>query len=165
MKNKNDRRRALWDSRQEEGLCVYCGLDAPKVGCKGCHVCQKKKSDAARRYIEKNPETNRNYRQLVRSEVINKYGGKCRCCGEAVYEFLAIDHINNDGHKERKEFFGSQKGSSYRFYLKLRKEKLRDDLQVLCHNCNMAKAMYGRCPHEYQAENQVAPGLLQSSGS
>lgn len=55
--------------------------------------------------------------------------------------FLGIDHIHGGGNAERALNFG------YAFYLKLYKAERRDDLQVLCHNCNFAKGMYGLCPH------------------
>jgi hypothetical protein len=30
-------------------------------------------------------------------EMLSAYGGKCVCCGESEYKFLAIDHINGGG--------------------------------------------------------------------
>jgi len=76
-----------------------------------------------------------------REIVLNYYGGKCICCGETQIEFLAIDHINNDGHKKRKEM-------TTNIYDWIKKNKFPKDLQILCHNCNMAKAFYGSCPHD-----------------
>jgi polyribonucleotide nucleotidyltransferase len=49
-----------------------------------------------------------------RIKVLEHYGGSCTCCGETRYEFLAIDHINNDGGKHREEM-GSKSGG--RIYL------------------------------------------------
>jgi hypothetical protein len=34
--------------------------------------------------------------------VFNHYGGECICCGLADTAFLTIDHINNDGHLDKK---------------------------------------------------------------
>jgi hypothetical protein len=78
-----------------------------------------------------------------RKEVLGHYGGKCTCCGETTYEFLAIDHINNDGAKHRREVGGSRG-----LFLWLRRHNYPDGFQILCHNCNCAKAYYGECPHK-----------------
>jgi hypothetical protein len=73
--------------------------------------------------------------------ILKQYGGKCVCCGENRFEFLSIDHINNDGYKHRREFKGN-------IYLWLVKNNFpKDIVQILCFNCNMSKAFYGYCPH------------------
>lgn len=80
----------------------------------------------------------RNYTR--RLNVISRYGGRCVCCGESRYEFLAIDHINGGGAEDRKRSNGN--------IAKLAEsEGYPDTLQILCHNCNMAKGFYGACPH------------------
>lgn len=82
------------------------------------------------------------YYRKIRKEVIEHYGGKCACCGETFIGFLAIDHINNDGYKHKKQFGGSMAITYW-----LRQNKYPKGFQVLCHNCNMAKAFYGGCPN------------------
>ena len=79
-------------------------------------------------------------RFLLRIEVIDAYGGRCVCCGENDYKFLCVDHINNDGKEDRK-----QNGTNI---AKLAKDLgyPKDKYQILCYNCNMAKAMSG-CSH------------------
>lgn len=67
----------------------------------------------------------------------------CRCCGETRIEFLAIDHINGGGGKERKRL--GRGGSQFCAYLRM--SKYPTGYQTLCHNCNMAKGYYGHCPH------------------
>lgn len=81
----------------------------------------------------------------LKEQVIIGYGGSCVCCGEMTYEFLTIDHKNNDGNKERKIRGHSVRG--YGFYLWLIKQGFPDSYQLLCFNCNAAKAFFGRCPH------------------
>lgn len=76
---------------------------------------------------------------------LEAYGGVCACCGEDEYKFLAIDHINNDGAKHRREL--KMTGGAGGFYYWLKKNKYPEGFQVLCHNCNMAKSMYNQCPH------------------
>jgi hypothetical protein len=68
---------------------------------------------------------------------------RCVCCGERHIEFLGLDHINDDGAAHRREI-----GGGVHFYTWLRKSGYTyEHLVVACHNCNMARAMYGRCPH------------------
>jgi len=97
-----------------------------------------------RKLWKDNPELarlkQRQYRQVTRERTILAYGGKCVCCGETELKFLGFDHINGGGRKER-----MGKGSA--FYVSLRKAK-RKDIQILCHNCNLATSWGRRCPHE-----------------
>lgn len=79
-----------------------------------------------------------------RKACLEFYGGtppKCACCGETIYEFLAIDHINGGGNKHRREI-------GVNIYGWLVKNSFPGGFQVLCHNCNLAKGFYGICPHE-----------------
>ena len=81
--------------------------------------------------------------------VLNQYGGnppKCACCGEKEYKFLSIDHINGGGNKHRKEM-GLKDGKGGSIYCWLIQNNFPKGFQVLCHNCNMAKGFYGKCPH------------------
>lgn len=91
-----------------------------------------------------------NYQAKYKKIVFDHYGNKCVCkhgksiCGENTPEFLSIDHINGNGkkHRNRNKVSGS---NFYRFItLKL---KFPKNLQILCHNCNLAKGFYGGCPH------------------
>jgi hypothetical protein len=81
----------------------------------------------------------RKTRALRRVEVLSHYGLKCNCCGETTIEFLCIDHI--DGYTD-----GPRSGEA--LYNWLRKRNYPDGFQVLCHNCNNAKGIYGTCPHK-----------------
>lgn len=92
----------------------------------------------------------RKNRRDVRLAVINGYGGKCACCDESQYEFLAIDHVNNDGFIQRKTI------DSYSLLLLIRRNNFPKEYQVLCHNCNMAKAFHGACPHGIRKTSIVA---------
>lgn len=68
---------------------------------------------------------------------------ECTCCGETILEFLGLDHVNGDGASHRKEI-GRHSISTYRW---ARNNGYPPVLQVLCHNCNLAKGFYGSCPH------------------
>jgi hypothetical protein len=52
----------------------------------------------------------------------------CDICKEDIYEFLSIDHKNNDGYAHRK--------ISSNIYRDIINSGFPDDLRVLCHNCN-----------------------------
>lgn len=69
---------------------------------------------------------------------LSYYGGtppKCACCGEGYLEFLAIDHVNGNGNRLRKE---KKCGSGSRLYTWIIKNNFPQDLRVLYHNCNCA---------------------------
>ena len=104
---------------------------------------------ARKRYHNKSKEQkskevfkNKEYRRKVRLEALEHYGGKCSCCGERNKEFLCFDHINNDGAKHRKNMPDRSIAPW------LRRHNYPEGFRVLCHNCNMARGIYGYCPHE-----------------
>ena len=88
------------------------------------------------------PKTNSaKTRQRYRLDVLHHYGGdspKCAYCGEKIIEFLCIDHIDGGGTKKRKH--GEYKGNIYWW---LRKHDYPEGFQILCHNCNKTKEIYG----------------------
>lgn len=130
-----------------------------KQGKRRCYTCNSifdltkdffhatnKKSNAGFRYECRNccaikaKTSNIKRRKLV----LNYYGGNpasCACCSERNYEFLAIDHINGGGNKHLKEV-----GQNLAYWLI--SNNFPEGFQVLCHNCNMAKGLYGYCPHK-----------------
>ena len=89
-------------------------------------------------------EKKRLWIQKFRNRVLEAYGNKCVCCGENYKEFLAIDHIEGGGNKKKREI--GKNGACY--YKWIINNNFPKDLQILCHNCNMAKGLYGKCPHE-----------------
>jgi len=75
--------------------------------------------------------------------IYDHYGRKCACCGYDDQRFLTVDHVNNDGNVRRKQGYGQ-----YSEYVRI-SSTLPDDIQILCMNCNFAKARHGGvCPHE-----------------
>jgi hypothetical protein len=97
-----------------------------------------------RRSWHRTPEARRARYRADRQEMIDRYGGHCACCGEARPEFLTIDHVHNDGAAERATV---STASSIVAHLK-RNGWPQDRYQLLCFNCNCAKGIHGRCPHE-----------------
>ena len=117
--------------------------------CKECH-----NSRGEKRSKKEMNRQSRDSKRRLRYEVLTHYCNgipKCACCGESHVEFLALDHIHGGGNKHRKEIsaFGSE------FYSWLKNNGWPNDppLQILCHNCNLAKGFYGTCPHQKQAED------------
>jgi len=82
------------------------------------------------------------HRAKLRLEILEHYGNVCACCGEWHTEFLEVDHIKNDGNLHRKEI---GRGSMYNW---LRQHHYPKGFQMLCSNCNKAKANYHVCPHK-----------------
>lgn len=139
MYNSNVRRNERKREREEKGLCIYCGKVEPDIDKKGCRLCLDKRN--INNKTEESKKNRKQYNLILKNQVIEKYGGKCVCCGESEILFLTIDHINNDGYKD------SDKYKS--FYYILRRNSIREDLQVLCFNCNCGKLINdGVCPHK-----------------
>jgi hypothetical protein len=93
---------------------------------------------------EKHRATARDWAKRKKQEVVDHYGGKCACCGENRIEFLTIDHKHNNGNEERRQY----KSQAWKIAFK---RGFPDDYQVLCYNCNNARAHYGICPHQQGA--------------
>lgn len=124
--------------RVDNKLCLLCGKPLT-VKYLRCDECRSKnriwQTDAARR---------------LKAEIIEAYGGKCVCCGETTFEFLSIDHINGKGNEHRRQL----KSEGIGLYNWLKKHTFpKDNYQLLCYNCNMAKSLYGICPHQTKKVN------------
>lgn len=92
---------------------------------------------------------------IYKDEVLQEYSKgvpKCKCCGVKGKEFLAIDHINGrkqmDTEPELRKIGYSSKLIGYALWLWIRKNNFPKGFQVLCHNCNYAKGVLGKCPHK-----------------
>ena len=80
----------------------------------------------------------------------------CACCGEKIFDFLTLDHINNDGADHRREFGGRVSFSGDKFIKHLLDTKQLDRIQVLCMNCNWGKQRNnGICPHKLLSESST----------
>ena len=81
-------------------------------------------------------------RKTLKDAAFERYGGpRCACCGEDTFQFLTIDHIEGGGRQHRTR-------SGPDIYKTLKAEGYPDGFQVLCYNCNCAKGVYGKCPHQ-----------------
>ena len=82
----------------------------------------------------------------LRTEMIEAYGGQCKCCGESEATFLELDHIHSDGSAHRRKI-GRGSHNTYRWAKKHGWPK--DVFRLLCANCNQGRQRNGGvCPHE-----------------
>ena len=77
--------------------------------------------------------------KIHRLKVLERMGGKCVFCGQTDESILTIDHINNDGNKERKE----RNGKNICQRLFFLEEIPKDRYQILCCSCNHKKRIFG----------------------
>ena len=151
-----------------EKKCISCGtkngvygkdtrcLDGMKRKCKPCESKYHKehrrsnKQKYSRRsadYHRRTREERLHYAKMARlkfrTAVLAHFGAICNCpgCGVTEEKFLGIDHIHGNGGKHRKEI------GARTIYKWLVKNNFPEGFQVLCHNCNQAKGVYGECPH------------------
>ncbi len=134
-----------------DGLSAYCRPCLSAIQQAHHAKNPSTRREYARRYYAADPERGRalaaKNRQELRLAALRHYGGTppcCACCGERHVEFLAIDHLANNGGAHRKELGGG----SIQVLRWLRDNGYPDGFQVLCHNCNIAKSCYGYCPHQ-----------------
>lgn len=136
-----------------KGLCGRCYDGKRRMdGCfKEWYIKNKDKNrEKSKKFRTENRDRLTKRRREIyyqtRRKILDMYGGVCQCCGEKEIKFLCIDHIGGGGKKHREQI---NKENIYRWLYA--REKL-SGFQVLCHNCNLAKGFYGRCPHENNYE-------------
>lgn len=175
MPQSNERKKELREERKKNGLCTTCGKNPPddkgsmcakcrsyyvkyrkdRVDQGGCRRCKDGTPEPGKKSCEACLEKQRYYVEDLRDQAFLAYGGYvCNCCGEKNPEFLQLDHLHNNGSEHRKEV-GSKGGD--RLYLWLKNNGYPSIMQVLCANCNYAKAHYGYCPHNPHTEVNDAP--------
>ena len=79
----------------------------------------------------------------LRLQAFDLLGKECKCCGEKHPLLLTFDHIKEDGGVHRKHSCPSQVLRDI-----LADPQAKENYQVLCTSCNMAKHIYGECPHK-----------------
>lgn len=98
---------------------------------------------------EKIKEKKRTYWQLIKREVLDKYGGKCEICGENDKNVLTIDHKEHDGADHR----FTKNGNNIYFYL--RKKPKSNKYRVLCQNCNIKEYWKYYRKHKEEIKNNI----------
>lgn len=133
--------------------------------CKECRLLIQ------REWIKNNRTYNnkraRDYRKIweqkKRIECLTYYGdGKlsCICCGESVYQFLTLGHINDNGQEERKLY-----GNQMNIILRLIKLGFPEGYETVCWNCNLGKrSNKGICPHKIRSRVPVELKTIKFNG-
>jgi hypothetical protein len=85
--------------------------------------------------------------RVWRRRIVNALGACCACCGETIRHALTVDHVLNDGARERSQFPDLRE--LYKFILA--EGCPRDRYQVLCRNCHESKNERGECAHVAEA--------------
>ncbi len=83
-------------------------------------------------------------RDKLRKEILDGYGNKCAHCKSPDVRVLSIDHVNNDGIKDRQI-----STSPYVLYKKIVKANFPSNYQLLCRNCNWLKHLKHSHPSLY----------------
>lgn len=155
--------------RIAEGLCSRCGKEKERAGVQSCEKCyaagdrNRKKRWASnialalcmtcggpgavgyRLCVPCRQIRRKTFRKL-KLKVISQYGRTCGRCGETRLGCLEIDHVNNDGAKQRKELGVATKANwttAFYRYLSAINFETEYHLQVLCANCHALKHWTG----------------------
>lgn len=110
---------------------------------------------ASEEYRKSRTETRKKYALDLKTKVFDYYSKgvwRCDCCGEDEVGFLTIDHMDNDGNKQRKEF-GRQSTSLYLWIIKNNYPK---KFKIMCFNCNLGrdKQKDKICPHNLSKQRE-----------
>lgn len=92
------------------------------------------------RYRAMSVRANQRRRDRVKAEGIEHYGGACAICGIDDPDVLTIDHIYDDGEKERRE----NRSSRDIWEHLVREGYPPGKYQLLCANCNLKKMVKRR---------------------
>lgn len=130
---------------EKTGRCRCGRSPAPEIGTV-CDICKEDR----RRSYSNNRERIRADKKEFRKEILSHYGGICACCGEAEMDFLAVDHINNDGHNHRDS--KGRRITAYHLCRYLEQNGYPSGYQILCVNCNWSKRLNGECIHKIKTK-------------
>jgi hypothetical protein len=105
----------------------------------------KKRAEYCSLWRKENYEKVRTFNEKRKIRVLTFYGnnGKLQCCWRSCTvcdpDMLSIDHLQNDGAKDR-----DKRGTGNNIYLALEKERYPDGFQTLCHNHQWKKEILRR---------------------
>ncbi|RLC98766.1 MAG: hypothetical protein DRI46_10745 [Chloroflexi bacterium] len=147
-----------------KNICIPCEAEWHKT-YRGTHpdkiVRAEKDKQRARDYRRNNPEklkgihrkSRAKCRERDKNAIYKHYGDKCSCCGETDRGFFTIDHVDSDGHIERKQGLYTSGSQFYRYIIQ---QDFPESYQILCYNCNLGRARNkGVCPHRECSTTKV----------
>jgi len=137
-------------------LCWKCNVSKKNGG-----VCRHNRAPLSGEGVKECTRAMREYSRKVRTLL----GGKCVCCGEAELEFLAVDHIQNDGKHAKKNKNGTR--NAYSYYSEIvngfkvgNDSAVKMRFQLMCHSCNESKHQgHGLCVHQRKIAKSVCVAL------
>ena len=128
--------------------------DGYRVLCNNCNLKSRDNSRPSTKTTQQERLRGKRTRTKLKRNVIENYGGHCKCCNACDLDVLSIDHINNNGAEHKKQI------GNVPLYRWLKRNEYPDGYQVLCMNCNVAKWIYGYCPHVKAIKKQEAMVLI-----
>jgi hypothetical protein len=109
-------------------------------------------------FILKTPLQLQAYTVKIRAFQILAVHGRICCseCGDHRWDVLHADHVDNDGHRHRKQIGQGGNGAGKRVYhwILQHPEEARKCFQLLCANCHQLKTIYGFVPLELENEDK-----------
>jgi hypothetical protein len=134
-------RKRIKDAQLPPRTCPRCKTNPIPLGKQMCQACKQV-------ILDGRVSRDRARTRVMVTEIYKQYGGAfCACCGEDIWEFLTLDHINDDGAAHRKEIGGS----GYKLQLWAKRNGYPAGLRVMCRNCNFGRYVNGGiCPHQQQ---------------
>ena len=115
--------------------CGDCGnlIKRQSIRCVKCSGIQHRKTKEDK--LKRANSWRKKMMDEYKSKAFNKLGYFCNICGFNDKRALQIDHVNEDGNKERKF------SENYMKYKKVFEDK-KGRYQVLCANCNFIKSYH-----------------------
>ena len=144
--------------RQRKWATEYYRTNRDKVKAGHKRWYEKNRENQLAKARDRGARRRMELKQLVIAHYSN-HTYQCACCGEAEFDFLAVDHVNGHGNQHR-QALGGRHMASWRFCSWLVKNGLPPGYQILCHNCNMSKGKHGVCVH--RKEGHIQEGLFLS---
>lgn len=140
---------------RHDGLTIYC-----KDHIKLRRIKYKESTKSSRKLAKKNylksvkgKQNAKSKRNKLRNEALDKLGKACKFCGEKYYEFLSIDHVNNDGYEDK-----THKQTKLKNIIK---EKDLEKFQILCYNCNWEKYVLTKLTGiDKESDGKTCPSCL-----
>jgi len=143
-----ERRLEIVRAERESRTCLRCGSARPSWGytCDTCRMALRVEAIAVAnqkaRERHRDPKVREQVKRRIaktKAMVYDKYGGKCVHCGEDRPEVLTLDHVNNDGHKDKMPN-GKRRPV---IYTKVLAAGCPPTFQLLCRTCNWLKHARG----------------------
>lgn len=120
------------------GVCPRCSTKT--TGTVFCKKCMKDNCEKRRNNVSAT-EKRKEYYNRLKEIVYFSYGNTCAWCGQSDSIFFTIDHVNNDGAKQRKN--KEHRESGIGLYKYIIDNNFPKTFQILCFNCNCAKQYRG----------------------